>query len=225
MATSLIQHLIQQVTVGREARVLREPLYKRILDVTGVIGAHLVLFPVFALFWVAIPLAIWLDDRGPVFYRQPRIGKGGRAFTIIKFRTMVSDADARLASDPQLRARFAESYKLRDDPRVTRVGRWLRAWSLDELPQLLNVLKGDMSLVGPRPIVEDELSKYGPWGSRLLSVKPGLTGLWQVLRHEELDYGRRIKLDMFYLDHRSVRLDLAILLRTLPSVLARRGAY
>lgn len=224
MATSLIQHVIQQVTV-RDARELREPLYRRALDVVGVISAHLVLFPVFVLFWVAIPLAIWLDDRGPVFYRQPRIGKGGKAFTIIKFRTMVSDADARLAHDPHLRARFAESYKLRDDPRVTRVGRWLRAWSLDELPQLLNVLKGDMSLVGPRPIVEDELPKYGPWGPRLLSVKPGLTGLWQVLRHEELDYGRRIKLDMYYLDHRSVGFDLKILLRTLPSVLARRGAY
>jgi len=224
MATSFAQ----QVSVVREARVFQEPqeaLYKRVLDLVLVIGAHLVLLPVFLLFWVGIPLAIWVDDRGPVFYKQPRLGRGGKAFSIIKFRTMVVDAEQRLAQDPQLRGRFAEAYKLRDDPRVTRVGRWLRGWSLDELPQLLNVLKGEISLVGPRPIVGDELPKYGPWGRRLLSVKPGLTGLWQVLRHNELDYARRISLDMYYIEHRSIGLDLEILLRTLPSVLARRGAY
>ena len=224
MATSFAQ----QVTVVREAQVFQEPhepLYKRALDLSLVIGAHLVLLPLFLLFWIGIPLAIWLDDRGPVFYRQPRLGRGGEAFTIIKFRTMVVDADQRLARDPHLRAQFAESYKLRDDPRVTRVGRWLRGWSLDELPQLLNVLKGDMSLVGPRPIVEQELPKYGTWGRWLLSLKPGLTGLWQVLRHDELDYAKRIRYDIYYVQHRSIGLDLKILLRTLPSVLGRRGAY
>ncbi|OLD49313.1 MAG: hypothetical protein AUI42_08475 [Actinobacteria bacterium 13_1_40CM_2_65_8] len=224
MATSFAQ----QATLARESPVFQEPqepLYKRTLDLSLVIGAHLLLLPVFLLFWIGIPLAIWLDDRGPVFYRQPRLGRGGKAFTIIKFRTMVVDAEQRLARDPGLRARFAEAYKLRDDPRVTRVGRWLRGWSLDELPQLVNVLKGEISLVGPRPVVEEELPKYGQWGPWLLSVKPGLTGLWQVLRHDELDYTRRISLDMHYIEHRSLRLDLEILLRTLPSVLARRGAY
>src|SRR3989442_2606595 len=224
MATSFAQ----QATLARESPVFQEPqepLYKRTLDLSLVIGAHLLLLPVFLLFWIGIPLAIWLDDRGPVFYRQPRLGRGGKAFTIIKFRTMVVDAEQRLARDPGLRARFAEAYKLRDDPRVTRVGRWLRGWSLDELPQLLNVLKGEISLVGPRPVVEDEVQKYGPWGRRLLSVKPGLTGMWQVLRHDELDYDRRISLDMYYIEHRSIGLDVEILLRTLPSVLARRGAY
>ena len=224
MATSFAQ----QVTVVHEAQGFQEPQepsYKRALDLFLVIIAHLALLPAFLLFWVVIPLAIWLDDPGPVFYKQRRVGKDGKVFTIIKFRTMVADAERRLAQDSHLRARFAEAYKLRDDPRVTRVGRWLRGWSLDELPQLLNVLKGEISLVGPRPVVEDEVQKYGPWGRRLLSVKPGLTGMWQVLRHDELDYDRRISLDMYYVEHRSMALDLKILLRTLPSVLGRRGAY
>ena len=224
MATSSAQ----DVPVFREAQVLQEPwelAYKRALDLLLVISAHLVLLPLFLLFWIAIPLAIWLEDRGPVLYKRRGIGKGGKRFTMLKFRTMVVDAEQWLARDPRLRERFFEAYKLRDDPRVTRVGRWLRKWSLDELPQLLNVLKGEMSLVGPRPTAEDEHSKFGPRGPRLLSVKPGLTGLWQVLRHDDLDYTRRISLDMYYIEHRSLRLDLAILLRTLPSVLARRGAY
>src|SRR2546426_3879056 len=224
MATSFAQ----QVTVVHEAQGFQEPQepsYKRALDLFLVIIAHLALLPAFLLFWVVIPLAIWLDDPGPVFYKQRRVGKDGKVFTIIKFRTMVADAERRLAQDSHLRARFAEAYKLRDDPRVTRVGRWLRGWSLDELPQLLNVLKGEISLVGPRPVVGDELPKYGPWGRRLLSVKPGLTGLWQVRRHNERDYARRISLGMYYIEHRSIGLDVEILLRTLPSVLARRGAY
>src|SRR2546422_2701554 len=157
MATSFAQ----QATLARESPVFQEPhepLYKRALDLSLVIGAHLVLLPLFLLFWIGIPLAIWLDDRGPVFYRQPRLGRGGEAFTIIKFRTMVVDADQRLARDPHLRARFAEAYKLRDDPRVTRVGRWLRGWSLDELPKLGNVLMGENSLDGPRSYVEVEVS-------------------------------------------------------------------
>ena len=144
MATSFAQ----QATVVGEAHDFqepREPLYKRALDLALVIGAHLVLLPFVLLFWAGIPLAIWMHDRGPVFYRQARLGRGGKVFRIIKFRTMVVGADQRLAQDPQLRARFAEAYKLRDDPRVTRVGRWLRGLSLDELPQLLNVLTGEVS--------------------------------------------------------------------------------
>ncbi|TMJ07849.1 MAG: sugar transferase, partial [Bacillati bacterium ANGP1] len=142
-----------------------------------------------------------------------------------KFRTMVVGADQRLARDRRLRERFAATYKLVDDPRVTRMGRWLRRTSLDELPQLINVLRGEMSLVGPRPIVEEELRKYGAWERRLLCVRPGLTGMWQVLRHHQPDYAQRVSLDMYYIDHWSVGLDLKILLRTLPSVIAGRGAY
>lgn len=220
MATSIIQ----LGTVARDAGIVCER-YKRALDLFLVISAHLLLLPLFLLFWIAIPLAIWWDDRGPVLHRRRGIGKDGKPFAMLKFRTMVVDADQRLAQDARLRARFVEAYKLADDPRVTRVGRWLRRRSLDELPQLLNVLKGEMSLVGPRPRVEEELAKYGPWQDRLLSVKPGLTGLWQVLRHDEPDYARRVSLDMYYLDHLSLALDLKILLGTLPAVLAGRGAH
>ncbi len=194
---------------------------KDALDVAGALAGLLVTLPLFAV----IAVLIKLDSPGPVFYRHRRIGKGGVPFYAWKFRTMVADAERRLSGDPALRERFQQAFKLPDDPRVTRVGRWLRRTSLDELPQLLNVLRGEMSLVGPRPVVEDELAKYGPWERRLLCVKPGLTGLWQVLRRHELDYDRRVSLDLYYIDHWSVGLDLKILLRTLPSVIAGRGAY
>ncbi|MDR7472088.1 MAG: sugar transferase [Armatimonadota bacterium] len=194
---------------------------KDVLDVVGAVAGLLCALPLFA----AIALLIKLDSPGPVFYRHRRVGKGGVPFFAWKFRTMVVDAEEHLARDPSLRERFRRAFKLPDDPRVTRVGRWLRRTSLDELPQLLNVLRGEMSLVGPRPVVEEELAKYGPWERRLLCVKPGLTGLWQVLRHHELDYDRRVSLDLYYIDHWSVGLDLKILLRTLPSVIAGRGAY
>jgi len=194
---------------------------KDALDVVGALLGLLITLPLLAV----IAAAVVMDTPGPVFYRQRRIGKGGVPFSAWKFRTMVPGAEAVLAEDGSLRRQFERSYKLLDDPRVTRVGRVLRRTSLDELPQLLNVLKGEMSLVGPRPIVEDELAKYGPWERRLLCVKPGLTGLWQVLRHEEPDYAHRVRLDMYYIDHWSLGLDLQILLRTLPSVIAGRGAY
>jgi exopolysaccharide biosynthesis polyprenyl glycosylphosphotransferase len=194
---------------------------KDTLDVVGAVVGLLLTLPL----WAAIAAVIATGTPGPIFYRQKRIGKAGVPFYAWKFRTMVRGADTHLTHDALLRARFSTSFKLPDDPRVTRIGRWLRRTSLDELPQLLNVLKGEMSLVGPRPIVEDELRKYGPWERRLLCMKPGLTGLWQVLRHHRPDYAQRVSLDMYYIDHWSVGLDLKILLRTLPSVIAGRGAY
>ncbi len=197
---------------------------RRVKDAVDLLGALLGLLlggPMFAV----LACCIALDSSGPIFYRQRRIGKGGVPFLAWKFRTMYRDADARLADDPSLRRQFEHAYKLIEDPRVTRMGRWLRRTGFDELPQLLNVLKGEMSLVGPRPIVEDELRKYGPWERRLLCVKPGLTGLWQVLRQDEPDYAERVSLDMYYIDHWSVGMDFKILLRTLPSVIAGRGAY
>jgi len=197
---------------------------RRLKDAVDVVGALVGLLLVAPLF-VMIAALVVLDSPGPIFYRHRRIGKAGVPFHAVKFRTMVVDADRHLARNMQLRGRFAASFKLRDDPRTTRVGRVLRRTSLDELPQLINVLKGEMSLVGPRPIVEEELRKYGPWERRLLCVKPGLTGLWQVLRHYEPDYAQRVSLDMYYIDHWSVGLDFKILLRTLPSVIAGRGAY
>jgi len=197
---------------------------RRIKDVLDFVGAAVGIVLVLPLFLIIAAL-IAVDSRGPIFYRHRRIGKGGFPFAAFKFRTMVDSAEDDLFVDPVLRAHFVQAFKLVDDPRVTRVGRWLRRTSLDELPQLLNVLKGDMSLVGPRPITEEELQKYGPWERRLLRVKPGLTGLWQVLRHDEPDYTQRVSLDMYYIDHWSVGLDLKILLRTVPSIIAGRGAY
>jgi exopolysaccharide biosynthesis polyprenyl glycosylphosphotransferase len=194
---------------------------KDMFDVVGGLVGLIITLPL----WVMIAVLIATDTPGPVFYRQKRIGKAGVPFLAWKFRTMVAGADHHLEDDARLHERFAAAFKLPDDPRVTRIGRWLRRTSFDELPQLLNVLRGEMSLVGPRPIVEDELQKYGPWERRLLCVKPGLTGLWQILRHHRPDYAQRVSLDMYYIDHWSVGLDLKILLRTFPSVIAGRGAY
>ncbi len=194
---------------------------KDAFDVAGALIGLVATLPL----WAVVSLLIVVDRPGPIFYRQKRIGKAGVPFYAWKFRTMVLGAEENLTRNPGLHERFSASFKLTDDPRVTRIGRWLRRTSLDELPQLLNVLKGEMSLVGPRPIVEEELRKYGPWERRLLCVKPGLTGLWQVLRHHQPDYAQRVQLDMYYIDHWSMGLDLKILLRTLPSVIAGRGAY
>ncbi|MDI3280997.1 MAG: sugar transferase, partial [Bacillota bacterium] len=147
----------------------------------------------------------------------------------LKFRTMIQDAEKvlreLLTQNPELAAEYRRDFKLRQDPRITRVGRFLRRTSLDELPQLINVLRGEMSLVGPRPIVPEEIEKYGFWGRFLLRVPPGVTGFWQVSGRSDVDYEERIKLDMYYINNWSLGLDLAILLRTIPAVLQRKGAY
>lgn len=193
---------------------------KRVLDFVGSSVMLAVLSPVLLL----IAVSIKLDDRGPVFYRRRVVGGRGE-FDAYKFRTMCTDADAVLVADPSLRLRFERDFKLRDDPRVTRVGAFLRKYSLDELPQLLNVLKGEMSLVGPRMITAAELQKYGPFGELLLRVKPGLTGYWQVNGRQRVSYGERVKMDVYYLKHWNLRLDLEILLRTPIKVIRGEGAY
>ena len=172
-----------------------------------------------------------LSSSGPVFYTQRRVGRNYQRFGCIKFRTMRADADvvlARfLAADPSLRAEFERDFKLKRDPRITAVGRFLRRSSLDELPQFLNVLRGEMSVVGPRPIVNDELARYGPYMDEVASVRPGLTGLWQVSGRNNLSYKKRVKLDLAYARGRSLRLDLAIILRTFGVLLLPmdRGAF
>lgn len=206
------------------------PVYesvKRIVDVVGALLGLLLLFPLF----VVLTALILVASPGPVLHRRRVLARqtpvdGPLAvFDAFKFRTMITDADAYLESRPELLEAFQKDYKLRDDPRVTRIGRLLRRTSLDELPQLLNVLAGQMSLVGPRMITAPELALYGEHGARLLSVRPGLTGLWQVSGRQDLSYEQRVQLDMHYLDRRSLRLDLAILWRTVGSVLRRQGAY
>ena len=179
---------------------------------------------------LCIAAALWATaGRRHIFYRTTRLGKRGRPFTCWKFRTMAPDAERRLreilAADPARAREWAETGKLRDDPRVTRLGAWLRKTSLDEIPQLWNVLRREMALIGPRPIVEAEVAKYGAAYAVVSSVKPGITGLWQVSGRSDVDYDTRVALDSYYAQNWSLWLDLWIFLRTFAVVLAQRGAY
>jgi len=169
-----------------------------------------------------VALVIRLADGGPVIFRQTRVGLAGRPFQLIKFRTMERDAEDRL---DELMARneiSGPAFKVTDDPRLTRTGRVLRAASIDELPQLWNVLCDDMSLVGPRPPLPREVDAYDPWHRRRLAVKPGITGLWQVQAREGQDFDQRVELDLEYIERRSMRLDLEILVRTIPAMFKGR---
>ena len=162
---------------------------------------------------------------GPVLFRQRRVGQRGRPFTILKFRTMRGGADAMVA---ELRLKHGMNdlmFKLQDDPRVTRVGRFLRRFSLDELPQLINVLRGEMSLVGPRPPLPEEVAEYEDWQFDRLEVSPGITGLWQVSGRSELSFDECVRLDLFYIENWSLAYDLYIVAKTLPVLVSRRGAY
>jgi undecaprenyl-phosphate galactose phosphotransferase len=197
--------------------------FKSAFDKVAATVLLLVLLPVF----VVVGLLV-ARDGGPVFFVHRRIGTGGRPFGCKKFRTMVVDGDrvlARaLAADPALAAEWATNQKLRRDPRVTAIGRFLRSTSLDELPQLLNVLSGDMSLVGPRPIVEAEIARYGQQIELYYRVKPGITGLWQVSGRSDTSYAQRVLLDVWYVRNWSFFHDVAILLKTVPTLLRRQGA-
>ena len=173
-----------------------------------------------------IALLIELDDGGPVFFVQTRVGKWGRHFSMLKFRSMYVDAEQRLqVLLAQNRHREGVTFKMENDPRITRVGKWLRRFSLDELPQLINVLQGDMSLVGPRPPVPREVAVYSPVERRRLMTIPGLTCLWQIRGRAEIDFSRQVQLDVQYIESQSFCGDLKILLRTIPAVLSGRGAY
>jgi lipopolysaccharide/colanic/teichoic acid biosynthesis glycosyltransferase len=176
-----------------------------------------------------IAITVYTHDGGPILFAHRRIGLNGRPFRCLKFRSMAVDAEQRLAallaSDPVARAEWAEDHKLRQDPRVTPLGAFLRKASLDELPQLLNVLRGDMSLVGPRPIVEAEVEKYGRRFRDYCAVKPGITGLWQVSGRNDTRYRTRVALDSVYARRRNLGLDAYIIVATVPAVLTRRGSY
>jgi lipopolysaccharide/colanic/teichoic acid biosynthesis glycosyltransferase len=172
-----------------------------------------------------IAVAVRVTTGSPVIYRRRVIGRGGVEFDAFKFRTMVNGAERVLEQDERLRKAFTVNWKLFSDPRVTRTGRVLRKYSLDELPQLFNVLRGEMSLIGPRMISPPELGQYGSLADRLLAVRPGLTGLWQVSGRQRVSYQRRVELDMEYIERCSLRLDLSILLKTIPVVLKAHGAF
>jgi Undecaprenyl-phosphate galactose phosphotransferase WbaP len=198
---------------------------KRLMDLFIVGLGGLVILP----FLLIIAFLVKLSSKGPVLYGHSRLGLDGKPFKALKFRSMVADADKKLesllASDPKLREEWETSQKLKNDPRVTTIGRFLRRTSFDEFPQLLNILKGEMSLMGPRPVTEDEIEKYGENYWRVFSVKPGLTGLWQVSGRSDTDYAERVSYDTYYLQSWSVWLDLWILYRTPGAILKGKGAY
>lgn len=212
----LVSEAVPAADRGRAALAL-----KRALDL---VLAAVVLFAA-SPFLAVMALLVKLDSPGPVFYRRRVVGLGGRPFDAFKVRTMVVNADEVLRQYPDLWAEYEENVKLKHDPRMTRVGRWLRRLSLDEVPQFFNVLRGEMSLVGPRMVTPEELLRYGAFAARRSSVKPGITGLWQVSGRQEVSYEERIRLDMAYIDHWSLWLDLKIMLKTGPAVLRMAGAY
>lgn len=178
------------------------------------------LAPVFAL----LALLVRLSGPGPILFRRRVIGRNGMSFDMLKFRSMVSGAEQILAEDEELRKIYYVNCKIEDDPRVTKVGRFLRRTSLDELPQLINVFLGHMTFVGPRPIHADEVAIYGPCVERFKTVTPGITGLWQTRGRSNTSYEERVRMDMQYIDERSILLDLWILVYTIPAVLTKRGA-
>jgi Undecaprenyl-phosphate galactose phosphotransferase WbaP len=198
---------------------------KRVMDLVLALAGSVLILP-----WIVIiAMTVKLSSRGSVFYSQERIGEGGRGFHAWKFRTMVENADVLLEqyleSEPQMRAEWAASHKLRTDPRVTKVGKFLRQTSLDELPQIWNVIRGEMSLVGPRPIVHQEAVKYGDELDLYRKVRPGITGLWQVSGRSDTTYDGRVAMDVHYVRNWSVWLDVYLLVRTVGVVLRKQGAY
>lgn len=198
---------------------------KTLLDYFVALFALLLLWPLVLL----LALLIKLEDGGNVFYAQVRVGRKGQLFGCYKFRTMWMDADSRLAaileSSPEAASEWAADHKLKNDPRITRVGKFLRKTSLDELPQLINILMGTMSLVGPRPITSAEVDKYGNDIKFYYDVKPGLTGLWQVSGRNDVSYDKRVELDRWYAENWTLWLDISILAKTIPVLVFRKGSY
>lgn len=198
----------------------RYELVKRIFD----LSVCLLVLPVVMVVMAICAALIWLDNPGPIFFKQLRTGKGGRRFRMYKFRTMVTNAEELKLKYAHLNELTWPDFKITNDPRVTRVGRILRKTSLDELPQIFNILKGDMSLVGPRPTSFD-VSTYSLWHTERLEVLPGITGLWQVSGRSDIDFDGRLSLDIEYIENRSLWLDIKILFHTVTAVFTQRGAY
>jgi len=198
---------------------------KRFIDILFVLVGGIIILP----FLLIIALIIKITSSGPVLYKHERLGKNGKPFNTYKFRTMKKDAEEQLKkileSDSAIREEWEKNHKLKNDPRITAAGKILRRTSLDEFPQLINILKGEMSLVGPRPIVYDEIEKYGDDFDRIFSIKPGLTGLWQVSGRSDTNYQERISYDTYYLQSWSAWLDFWIILKTFGSIIMGKGAY
>jgi lipopolysaccharide/colanic/teichoic acid biosynthesis glycosyltransferase len=196
-------------------------VFKRGFDIVGSLLLLMLTSPI----WMIAALLVRATSPGPVLFRQTRIGKGGLPFTCYKFRSMVDDAEHRKLTLLHLNEVGGPMFKMRDDPRVTRVGKWFRKLSVDELPQLVNVLRGEMSLVGPRPSLPQEVDQFSYEQRLRFAVQPGITGLWQVSGRSQLSFEQWMKLDLEYIEHRSMLFDAKILLRTIPAVVLVRGAF
>ena len=204
-----------------KSKIKAYDILKRFIDIIiGTIGL-IICIPIF----IIIGIAIKIDSKGPVFFKHKRIGKHGKKLEIYKFRTMIENAEEAMKNfTEEQKKEFAENFKLENDPRVTRVGKILRKTSLDELPQIINILKGEMSIIGPRPVVRSELEKYGSNQDKFLSVAPGLTGYWAANGRSDVSYEERMALELYYVNNRSLILDMKIFFKTIVSVLKGRGA-
>lgn len=209
------------VTINKARLAGFDSVVKLLLDYAITIPALIVLFPIF----LVLSLIIKLDSPGPVIYRRRVVGINGVPFDAFKIRTMHTNGEEILEKYPDLQAKLAEDHKLKDDPRITRVGKILRKLSIDEFPQLINVLRREMSLVGPRMITLAEVEKYQQWDINLLTVRPGITGLWQVSGRSDVSYEERVQLDMYYIRNWTIWMDLQIILQTIPAVIKSKGAY
>lgn len=194
---------------------------KRVIDVILASVALILLSPLFAI----IAIAIKIDSKGPVFFAHKRIGKNGKIIKLYKFRSMVINAEELIKSfTPEQMREYKENYKLTNDPRITKVGKFLRKTSLDELPQLINIINGDLSIIGPRPVVADELEKYGVNKDKFLSVNPGLTGYWAANGRSNTTYEQRMEMELYYIDNLSLKMDIKVFFKTILSVLKKEGA-
>jgi len=204
-------------------------IFKRTIDIIGALIGCIILLPLTLIIWVA---NIITKDNGPVFYAHKRIGKNGKEFKMYKYRTMCMNADDMVKDEESMKKYFTdeqikewkENYKIEDDPRITKIGKFLRRTSLDEIPQVFNILKGDLSIIGPRPVVEEELEKYAEKKDKFLSVTPGLTGYWAANGRSDTDYEERMEMELYYIDNIGLKLDTKIFFKTIISVLKREGA-
>jgi Undecaprenyl-phosphate galactose phosphotransferase WbaP len=213
--------------ISRSLQSLDGELFKRLFDILFSLSVLILFAPVYLL----LAFSIALSSSGPIFYVQERVGKNHKRFYCLKFRTMVENADDILLeimeNSPHLRQEFEDNFKLKQDPRITWIGRFLRMTSLDEFPQFWNVLKGDMSVVGPRPLVEEELPRYGRHINKILTIRPGITGLWQVSGRNDIPYPRRVQIDLYYANDKNLWMDMWILFKTIGVVIfpKNNGAY
>ncbi|MEE6680054.1 sugar transferase [Pediococcus pentosaceus] len=221
METKMVEN--KKVLIDEQAQNQRYVyrFFKRMLDIIASVIGLIVLSPVFLI----VSLAIKAEDRGPIFYSQVRLGKGQRPFKMRKFRSMIVDADKKLEKLLEQNEVEGAMFKMKEDPRITRVGRFTRKHSLDELPQLWNVLIGEMSLVGPRPPLEREVAEYSEYDKQRLIVKPGCTGFWQVTARNDVDFEGMVNLDLEYIERSSVLFDISILFKTVAIVFKPNGAY